>query len=128
VTAFHGHLGPYVVLGYRMGLLARQRTGTGGYFDIEAQPTTRGKPPESCFIDGVQLGTGATTGKGNLRPAVTDGPPRVTFVGKNGRRITLELQPSLVPWLRASIAKHGVGPTGLWIFAAPIETLFVTAP
>ena len=128
VTAFHGHLGPYVVLGYRMGLLARQRTGTGGYFDIEAHPTTRGKPPESCFVDGVQLGSGATTGKGNLRPAVKDAPPRATFVGKNGRRVTLELAPALVPWIRASIARHGVGPTGLWIFAAPTETLFVTAP
>jgi inosine-uridine nucleoside N-ribohydrolase len=128
VTAFHGHLGPYVVLGYRMGLLARARTGTGGYFDITAEPTTRGTPPESCFVDGVQLGSGATTGKGNLRPAVKDGPPRATFVGTNGRRVTLELAPTLVPWIRASIAQHGVGPTGLWIFAAPTETLFVTAP
>jgi hypothetical protein len=128
VAAFHGHLGPYVVLGYRMGLLARQRTGTDGYFDIEAQPTTRGRPPEACFVDGVQLGTGATTGKGNLHPAVADGPPHAAFTGQNGRRVALALKPGLVAWIRASIMQHGVGPTGLWIFAAPLDALFVTAP
>jgi inosine-uridine nucleoside N-ribohydrolase len=126
VAAFHGHLGPYVVLGYRLGLLARKLTGSEGYFDIAARPVTRGVPPEACFVDGVQLGSGATTGKGNLEPTVGDGAPQATFSGKNGRRVTLELAPGLVSWIGASIARHGVGPTGLWIFAAPTETLFTS--
>jgi formylmethanofuran dehydrogenase subunit E len=38
-----------------------------GYFDVEV--TCEGpfaKPPQSCFLDGLQAGTGATMGKRNL--------------------------------------------------------------
>jgi len=64
---FHGHLGPWAIAGCRLGMAARQAVGAHGYFDVEV--TVRGpfdRPPRSCFLDGVQVTTGATLGKRNL--------------------------------------------------------------
>ena len=64
---FHGHLGPWAVSGIRLGAAARKAAGADGFFDVEV--VCRGpfeKPPRSCFIDGLQLSTGATLGKRNL--------------------------------------------------------------
>ena len=66
IEDFHGHLGPYVILGFRAGQLALRSLGAVGYFDLEARVWSGTKPPLSCFADGVQLGSGCTTGKGNL--------------------------------------------------------------
>jgi len=59
---FHGHLGPYVLLGYRMGKIARS------YFPGKFFATffTGTEPPVSCLIDGVQFSSRCTLGKGNL--------------------------------------------------------------
>jgi formylmethanofuran dehydrogenase subunit E len=62
---FHGHLGPYMVLGLRVGWLARSRLRAGP-FEIRARIGCPAKPPGSCFIDGVQMGSGCTLGKANL--------------------------------------------------------------
>ncbi|MBI0582550.1 MAG: formylmethanofuran dehydrogenase subunit E family protein [Methanomassiliicoccales archaeon] len=64
---FHGHLGAYVLLGYRMGLVARK------YFPGKFYATlfTGTEPPISCLIDGVQFSSRCTLGKGNL--AVKEG-------------------------------------------------------
>jgi formylmethanofuran dehydrogenase subunit E len=63
----HGHLGPMMVFGARMGMAALKAVDAKGYFDVEITcegPMT--KPPASCFLDGLQISTGATMGKRNL--------------------------------------------------------------
>ncbi len=71
---FHGHLGPYVLLGYRMGLVARK------YFPKRFYATlyTGTEPPVSCLIDGVQFSSCCTLGKGNLT-VKEGGRPTVRF-------------------------------------------------
>ncbi len=64
---FHGHLGPWATAGVRAGMAGLRAVGAQGYFDVEV--TCEGpmlKPPKSCFLDGLQVGTGATLGKRNL--------------------------------------------------------------
>ncbi len=68
VVQFHGHLGPSVVAGARMGMIGLRAVEAKGYFDVEV--TCEGplaKPPQSCFLDGVQVMTGATLGKRSLQ-------------------------------------------------------------
>ena len=63
----HGHLGPAMVAGVRMGMAGLRAVGAKGYFDVEV--TCKGplaRPPQSCLLDGVQIATGATLGKRNL--------------------------------------------------------------
>lgn len=67
VVQFHGHLGPAVVAGARVGMIGLRAVEAKGYFDVEV--TCEGpfaKPPQSCFLDGVQVATGATLGKRTL--------------------------------------------------------------
>ena len=65
IERFHGHVGPYVVLGYRTGRLAIERLGVNA-FRIRADVRAGNRPPMSCYVDGVQLGSGCTMGKGNI--------------------------------------------------------------
>ncbi len=85
LSDFHGHLGPYVLLGYRMGLVARK------YFPGRFYATlfTGTEPPVSCLIDGVQFSSRCTLGKGNLS-VKEGGRPMVRFY--NGIR-SLEMSP-----------------------------------
>ncbi|MFA5410637.1 MAG: formylmethanofuran dehydrogenase subunit E family protein [Candidatus Omnitrophota bacterium] len=63
---FHGHLGPYLVLGIRAGELALKKLNCKKYFGLEVKVWGAGEKPKSCLIDGLQLSTGATYGKGNI--------------------------------------------------------------
>ena len=71
---FHGHLGPMAVAGVRFGMAGLRAVGARGYFDVEV--TCEGpfaKPPQSCFLDGLQVSTGATLGKRSLNWVPAEG-------------------------------------------------------
>lgn len=63
---FHGHIGPYAVLGYRLGCWLLERLGCGKYFGAHITVTGPGVTPYTCLLDGLQLSTGHTLGKRNL--------------------------------------------------------------
>jgi len=64
---FHGHLGPFLVLGLRMGLAAVQVLRPQGLHDLSAIVWSSRSPPQSCVVDGIQFSSGCTLGKGNIR-------------------------------------------------------------
>jgi formylmethanofuran dehydrogenase subunit E len=121
---FHGHVGPYVVIGYRMGMAARRILGTPGYFDLTAHLETPLAPPPSCFIDGVQIGSGCTTGKRNL--TVFEGQiARGTFTTRAGKSAILALRPELPGKIREWIESEGVEATGARLLEFSDDELFV---
>jgi len=63
---FHGHLGPYLVLGLLMGDLAIYKLKCKRHFGIKAIVKGAEQKPKSCLIDGIQVSTGCTYGKGNI--------------------------------------------------------------
>lgn len=63
---FHGHLGPFLVIGVRMGLLAKRALKSKGFRDLHVVVNTGNTPPLSCVADGIQVATGCTLGKGNI--------------------------------------------------------------
>ena len=63
---FHGHMGPYLVLGILAGELALKKLRCKKYFGLNVRVWEAHKKPKSCLIDGLQLSTGATYGKGNI--------------------------------------------------------------
>jgi formylmethanofuran dehydrogenase subunit E len=88
LNRFHGHIGPYVVLGYRAGLIALRSLGEDP-FSKRAVSFTGSQPPVSCFTDGVQLGSCCTLGKGNIH--VEDkAEARVRFEAMDGSK-TVEI-------------------------------------
>jgi len=88
---FHGHLGPYVTIGFRMGQIARRELGE--YRGMTAVVSCSLVPPMRCLVDGVQMGSSCTFGKANikLKPAAN---PRATFE-KAGKTLTVTLKQGL---------------------------------
>ena len=90
---FHGHLGPWAAAGARLGAAGRMAVGAQGYFDLEV--TAQGpfeRPPRSCFLDGLQVSTGATWGKGNIHREI--GPQIVVRVTNTRTRQSAEVRPT----------------------------------
>ena len=112
---FHGHLGPWATAGTRLGMAGRNAVGARGYFDVRV--TCEGpfrKPPKSCFLDGVQVATGATMGKRNLRWVSRDAVAVRVENTRTGRKVEvrpteklLELLSSFKPRLKVESAEHG---------------------
>ncbi|VUT27809.1 MAG: FmdE, Molybdenum formylmethanofuran dehydrogenase operon [Candidatus Syntrophoarchaeum sp. GoM_oil] len=60
---FHGHLCGGVIMGVRMGLLALKELGVGRAKGEELVAIVEN---DTCAVDGIQVVTGCTFGKGNL--------------------------------------------------------------
>jgi len=72
LKGFHGHLGPYVTAGLRMGQVALKRLQAKPHQGVETDVWCPVSPPASCILDGIQVATGCTLGKHNLRHHVDD--------------------------------------------------------
>jgi formylmethanofuran dehydrogenase subunit E len=96
LKAFHGHLGPYVLAGMRVGRYALRRLGAEAHFGIEADVECAGQPPVSCFLDGVQFSTGCTLGKMNIRHHVADGVTATFRNCRTGEVLALRLRPEAI--------------------------------
>jgi formylmethanofuran dehydrogenase subunit E len=90
---FHGHLGPWAAAGLRMGMAGKEAVGADGYFDVEVVAEGPfAKPPTSCFLDGVQVATGATWGKRNIESVKAETIVLRVKNIRNGR--TAEVRPT----------------------------------
>jgi len=102
---FHGHLGPYLVLGLMAGDLALEKLKANRHFGIEVKVKGATKKPKSCFIDGLQLSTGATYGKGNIKK-IQGNDIRVTFRNtKNNKKLALSFEEGIIKKLD-SLKRH----------------------
>ncbi len=63
---FHGHGGPFMIIGLRMGTLALSLLDVHGWFDIHTLARLNWAPPDSCVVDGLMTSTGCTMGKRNI--------------------------------------------------------------
>ncbi|MHC1687722.1 MAG: formylmethanofuran dehydrogenase subunit E family protein [Methanothrix sp.] len=86
LAAFHGHLGPFIVLGYRMGKYAKKNF-CADPFQMSAVVYCSGNPPESCMADGIQIGSGCTLGKRNIKIVLSE-ELRCVFCTE-GKKLTL---------------------------------------
>ena len=97
---FHGHLGPYATLGYRIGAHAVERLACPKYFGVSVVVVGRTEVPFGCFVDGLQVGTGCTQGKGNLTkiahtPGEGDAVFVVTIRSQTGKCLEVSVLPTV---------------------------------
>lgn len=69
---YHGHLGPWLILGVKIGEAAVARVGARRHFGVEVTCRVPDAPPPSCLVDGLQWSTGATYGKRNITLVPSD--------------------------------------------------------
>ena len=63
---FHGHLGPWLALGMKIGTHAYEELGFRPHFGVSVRVWCPLERPITCLLDGLQWSTGATLGKGNI--------------------------------------------------------------
>lgn len=125
LVRFHGHLGPFVVLGAKMGELAISRHHIPRYFGLTVEVQGPISPPQSCLTDGLQWMTGATMGKGNIRQSPGE-EIRVNFRHDDtGAGITVRLKAETKELLKAWEAESmEVEERGRRLLSIPAEELF----
>jgi formylmethanofuran dehydrogenase subunit E len=102
-----------------MGLLALSLLESRGHRGIAAEVETGTKPPISCIVDGIQVSTGCTTGKGNLSVKPL-GKPAAVF-SANGKRVRIEVRPE---WLSRLEKLGAPDPLADEVLQAKAEELF----
>ena len=91
--SYHGHLGPFLVIGIKMGNRAIRELKPESCFQLHANVHCPENPPPSCVIDGIQLSSGCTMGKRNIAHSPTSGEVKVVFTNKNtGQSVEIELK------------------------------------
>lgn len=80
---FHGHGGPFLIIGLRMGIRALEALDSKGWFNLRCIVYLRWEPPVSCVIDGIQISTGCTMGKHNIEVRDGDGVQAIFSNGDN---------------------------------------------
>jgi len=92
-VAFHGHLGPFLIIGVRMGLVGLRELKTNGSdFDLHAIAILTSTPPFSCVIDGIQVTTHCTVGNGKLELQDKPGIISAVFKSRNEKQATVTLK------------------------------------
>lgn len=86
IRNFHGHLGHYVILGYRMGKFAQRRLNI---IDVIKAYLPK-NPPQSCLLDGLQLSTGCTLGRNEIKVIIRKKLQKVIFY-KNNKKLVITL-------------------------------------
>ena len=104
---FHGHLGPFLVLGIRMGSIGlRELRVERGNPKLRVTVMTRPSVPFSCVIDGIQAATKCTVGNRKLR--LTNSPKNIVakFEILEGNRVTVTLNLAKQEELEKQLSKH----------------------
>ncbi|MCX7919270.1 MAG: formylmethanofuran dehydrogenase subunit E family protein [bacterium] len=124
---FHGHLGPYLVLGYRMGAIGLRETNAKKYFGVNIAVHCPNKPPVRCLIDGLQFATGATYGKANI--CITKFTDTVKVVIKNTttkKTVTISFNPKWYQLFKQNLTpdEEEMNVLSYTILRAPEQELF----
>ncbi len=125
---FHGHLGPFAMLGYRAGRLAVSGLGLPTHFGLSASVHCPPQPPPSCFADGVQYATGCTLGKRNVE-LIVDDTVFVTITGnESGATLTVVPRREVVEAFPAWIEQTDAETAALQVLDMSDDELFEPRP
>ena len=100
---FHGHLGPFLILGLKAGLFANHVLGKD-YFKTTVIVETEPTPPCSCFLDAIQFVTGCTMGKGNV--ALETGHSLRALFMKRDKKLKMSLKDYILESLKRISSKE----------------------
>ncbi|MFB0567565.1 MAG: FmdE family protein [Candidatus Bathyarchaeia archaeon] len=104
---FHGHLGPFLVLGVRMGLIGiRELETKRGNPKLRVTMMTKPSVPFSCVIDGIQAATKCTIGNRKLRLRNSPKTVSAKFRILEGNIVTVTLNPAKQRELEKLLSKH----------------------
>jgi len=99
----HGHLGPFLVIGVRMGSLAKKILDVNAGENNKLRVTARLPllTPFSCIIDGIQATTQCTVGNQKLRIEKSQAKITVYFEQQNSHKaLRIHVNPKIIEELK----------------------------
>lgn len=124
-SRFHGHRGPWLVIGYRAGKRARDVLKPETEHDLVCIVKVPKRIPYTCTVDGVQASAGCTMGK--LSISIVD-DPSMEFVFRNkvtGEILVLRLKPGVEEIIEKLCRDKGLEAGAEWVSNTPLEDLFI---
>jgi formylmethanofuran dehydrogenase subunit E len=118
---FHGHLGAFLVLGIKAGIFANEMLKKD-CFETSVVVKTHPFPPFSCFVDGIQITTGCTMGKGNIH--LEKGDVLKAKITKGNHQLNLSLKVDVFRQLIKLTSKEESKQIALNMVKIPIQDLF----
>ena len=104
---FHGHLGPFLVLGVRMGIIGVRELGAKkGNPKLRVTVMTKPSVPFSCVIDGIQTTTKCTIGNRKLKLRNSSTKVAAKFQILEGNIVTVTLNTAKLEELGKLVSKH----------------------
>jgi len=103
---FHGHLGPFLVLGIRMGFIGlRELRIERGNPKLRVTVMTKPSVPFSCVIDGIQAATICTVGNRKLKLRNSQKNILAKFQILEGNNVTVTLNLAKQEELKKRLSK-----------------------
>jgi formylmethanofuran dehydrogenase subunit E len=129
---FHGHLGPFLVIGIRMSLIAlRELRLRKNANRLRVTATLKNCTPFSCVLDGIQVATGCTMGNRKLRLTEDSSLIAARFELQEGtKEVSVLVSPTTFQELKDRLLAEGLPPEDLRELAHSVgsmseEKLFV---
>ena len=129
-VGFHGHLGPFLVIGLRMGLIGVRELGAKENNDkLRVTAMLKYSVPFSCVIDGIQVATKCTIGNKKLKLTDSSGIA-AEFELQHRKKFTVTVNPTTFNRLKGSLLSKNVSPEetrklALMVASMPEEELFI---
>lgn len=127
---FHGHLGPFLVIGVRMGLIGvRELEVKENSEKLRVTAMLRHQVPFSCVVDGIQVATKCTIGNRKLK--LIDSPEiAAEFELQEENKVTVTVNPTTFNRLKGNLLSENLPPEEIWklaqmIASMPEEKLFI---
>jgi len=106
----HGHLGPFLVLGVRMGIIAKKALSVSddqcGF--LKANVKVPLFPPFSCLLDGIQTSTSCTVGNQRLTIENSEEICATFTKQKATGAVKITLKPKMAEELKKKLAKDAL--------------------
>ncbi len=120
---FHGHLGPFLVLGYMAGEIAKEILKPKSEFDLHAEVILPLRRPYTCVVDGVQCSTKCTLGKLNieLRESKANSIELVFRSKVSGRVVRIKVKDGIISKL---LSFSSLDEAVNWLRSLPRDKIF----
>jgi formylmethanofuran dehydrogenase subunit E len=123
-TEFHGHDGPFMTIGLRMGVTALEMLDCKGWFGLNCEVRLNWAPPDSFVIDGIQSSTGCTMCKRNISVVEQPGVEAV-FTSRAGESIRIKLKQEVIDRIKGGMTEEDIPHSMIEaIEEAPLDELF----
>jgi len=89
-------MGPFLVLGYRIGKYAVEHLAPRDEFDLLTEVFIPLKTPYSCILDGIQCSTKCTLGKWNIKWHESELYRIIVSNRRNNTRIVFDIKKEII--------------------------------